>query len=194
MSTVNAPFRFETQDWDSIRVSVALVLDGITPTTGRSPTCALQRLSDSQWFNGTTWQASPAGFGLPEFDAVNFPGLYSRKIPAAELDPDLDDEGYMAIVQYDFVGAGDEYTEYIHIEANHAGADLLRTLGLRQQNMRVTNSAFDPTTGQPTAGTVKIYPTPADATNDTNETGEYAFVATYDGSGRLTGYVSTKVS
>jgi len=194
MSSVNDPIRFESQNWDSIRVSVALVLNGITPTTGRSPTAALKRLSDGQWFNGTTWVASPTGFSLPEVDAVNFPGLYSLKLPASECDPDLDDEGYMAIVQYDYTGGGDEYTEYIHIEPTHAGADLLRMLGLRQQNMRVTNTAWDSTTGQPTDGSVKIYPTSADALADTNVRGEYSFSAAYDVSGRLTSYLGRKVS
>lgn len=71
-----------------------------------------------------------------------------------------------------------------------------RMLGIRQQNTRIVNTAWN-AGGLPTTGSVLIYDSSADLAADVDPwplaTGRYNFTATYDGSGRLTAYTSSKV-
>lgn len=75
------------------------------------------------------------------------------------------------------------------------GDHIRRMLGIRQQNTRIINTAWN-AAGLPTTGSVYIYDSAADLGADADPwplaTGRYNFTATYDGSGRLTSYVSSK--
>lgn len=77
-------------------------------------------------------------------------------------------------------------------------ADLLkRMLGLRQSNMRLVQTAWN-AAGAVTAGYILLYNTASDANTDVSPwplaVGRYDFTATYDGSLRLTNYVSVRTS
>ena len=126
---------------------------------------------------------------LVETSATNLPGFYIYSVPADDLDLIAGQAGYLAEIREGTTPVH----EHIRIQPVHIDDDLIRMLGLRQQNMRQTNATFH-VSGQPETGTIRIYADAADAIADTGHIGEYSFNATYDGSGQLLSYVSTKVS
>ena len=77
------------------------------------------------------------------------------------------------------------------------GDNIRRMLGIRQQNNRIINTAWN-ANGLPTTGFVLVYDSAADLNADANPwplaTGRYDFTATYDGAGRLTAYTSRLTS
>jgi len=84
-----------------------------------------------------------------------------------------------------------------HNTVNTFGDYFRRMLGLRQKHTRSIYLTFNGA-GQPLTGKVLIYATGVDLTNDTSPwalaTGEYDFSMTYDGSGRLTEYISKETA
>ena len=180
--------RFEKQVWDVIRFTMELVSAG-TGITGKVPVVRIQRIGDSMWWDGAAWGGVATDINMSEVDSTDLPGLYAYELPSAGPDPLDGAEGYYARVFEPTLVR----TEFVRVHPDFSGNDLYRVLLLRQQNMRVTNLTFH-ALGQPETGTVEIYEIAADATADTNVIGEYSFIATYDGSGRLTSYVSVKVT
>lgn len=84
-----------------------------------------------------------------------------------------------------------------HAVGGTLGDDMRRMLSLRQNNVRIVNATWS-ANGQPATGSIYIYDSAADLTTDTGPgwalaTGRYDFTATYDGSGRLTDYISARV-
>jgi hypothetical protein len=67
-----------------------------------------------------------------------------------------------------------------------------RMLGLQQDNFAILSPVYS--SGKMTSCTVKIYPTATDCTNDTNATGSWSVIATYDVNGNLATYKSTRVT
>jgi len=65
-----------------------------------------------------------------------------------------------------------------------------RALGLLQENFRITSPVFS--SNQMTSCTVKIYPSAADATNDTNEIASYSKTITYDANGDVDTFLVVK--
>ena len=70
-----------------------------------------------------------------------------------------------------------------------------RVLGLVQENFAIRSQSYVEIQGRYhlSGATIKIYPTPADVNNDTNEIAEYTLTAQYDGQGRCTEYKVVKV-
>jgi len=62
--------------------------------------------------------------------------------------------------------------------------ELLRSLGLNDENKKVLNPVYD-TNGNLTYSLVKLYPTSLDFVNDTNVMATYEMTATYDGNSRM---------
>jgi len=72
-------------------------------------------------------------------------------------------------------------------------ADLIkRVAGLCQENYRVINPVYD-VRGNMTSGTIKIYPSAADVSANTNAIATYAIAATYNVQNRTTDYQVSKV-
>ncbi len=190
--------RTENQHWNQIRLYVEVVEVG-EPVTGLNPRAQLKRISDGLnyvEFNppGSRWQA--VGDVIELNPVAGCDGLYEFVLPQVDIDFVEQLEGYIVCFQNGDIDGDAElplFTEHCRIITDFTGEDLFRVLALRQANMRQTNLTFH-SSGQPETGTVKIYRTPADATGDINVAGEYAFTATYDGSGQLLSYVSTRVS
>ena len=85
-----------------------------------------------------------------------------------------------------------------HSVSGSAGDELRRTSALRQNNMRVKYTAWN-TAGVPTAGTLYIYASKADADADSGITGAssigtYTFSATFDGSNIVQNYLATRTA
>lgn len=47
-----------------------------TGVTGESPVVSIQRLSDSKYWNGSSWQVVAITVSMSEYDSTNFPGMY----------------------------------------------------------------------------------------------------------------------
>ena len=187
--------RVETQRWDQVRISVEVVEDGAV-VDSLAPEALLKRVSDGAIYDpgdtaGARWVGTTST-PITLTEDSDFDGLYEFSLPSADIDFEDHLEGYVVQI----VNASAEtpvFSEYLRICVDFSGEDLYRVLSLRQHNMRVTNTSFH-SSGAPETGTVEVYPTAADAVADTNVLGSYAFTATYDSSGNLESYVSSKVS
>lgn len=70
--------------------------------------------------------------------------------------------------------------ELIWVIQDYAKADdLLRVLGLSEENKKIYNTVYD-ANGNLTFANIKTYPTATDFVNDTNILATYEFTATYD--------------
>lgn len=193
--------RHERQPKDRLILTLEVVLAGVGKA-GILPAFTgfqLQRLSDSAWWRDSagTWGVAPDPSNqLSEVDATNFPGLYQYVVDPAELDADLAAEGYRFVVVETAFGSREHGLIDVDEVAGGGVRDnlLTRTAALRQRNMRFAPSTWDPVTKQPTAGTITIYGSKADATADINAIGQYTIQATFDGSGQLTEYTSVEDS
>jgi hypothetical protein len=56
------------------------------PVTGASISGIIQRVSDSYYYDGASWQASVNLVGLPEYDSTNFAGMYRYSFTPATTD------------------------------------------------------------------------------------------------------------
>ncbi len=68
---------------------------------------------------------------------------------------------------------------------------IIKILGLTQNNFRFTDQIYD-SNGSMTSGTITIYPTAADTTNQTNAFTSYSIVAVFSASDLLTDYKVTE--
>lgn len=71
-----------------------------------------------------------------------------------------------------------------NVLANTFQDQLIRILGLSQENIRIKNPVYN-ATGMLLSADYVIYPTALDAENDTNSISVYTITSTYDGTGRL---------
>lgn len=190
--------RQETQHWQYIKLQVEIVDSG-AGQTGLTVTGTLRRVSDGLYLQGGgTWGASPANLTLTEVSAANAPGLYRYDVPTSSIDIGDDAEshpGWLAMI----TETTNSVREFVHIVPSMGAGEMFRMLGARQENMRFLPSAWHATSLQPTAGTVWVYPDSttmlADAVPDgTGSIAEYLVVASYDGTGRLTGYRSANMA
>lgn len=196
--------RHETQHWNQIRLYVEVVEFG-APVPGLNPQALIKRVSDGLGYDpgaaaGSRWVATPAPVTLAEDSAL--PGVYGYELPVVDIDFAEQMEGY--IVQYrSSAGTFDgetgtppeepEFVESARIVTDFTGDELFRILALRQNNMRQVNLSYH-ATGRPETGTIQIYANSSDAASNVSPIGSYSFEATYDVSGRLTSYLSTKIS
>lgn len=199
-----------TQSWNKIKAVMPIISSGVGQT-GLTPTVAIQRLSDSKWLavGGGSWGNSYAENDMDEVDDTNLPGLYEYAVPLARLTYVQGRVGYRVVMteasltklKMDVIYAEESaWDEEIadHEAIDSLGDGLRRMLGLRQENSRIRNTAWN-ADGKPTTGLVLVYDNAADAAADTSPgwalaSGKYAFTATYDASGRLVEYLSTKES
>jgi len=81
-----------------------------------------------------------------------------------------------------------QYTNEIEsisvIEDYAKDADLLRNLGLSDENKKILDTVHD-ANGQITYAIVKLFPSATDFDNDTNVMATYEYNATYDGNGLM---------
>lgn len=208
--------RTETQPYDRVRINAYYAVNG-TPQTGLSPTVKVYRISDGNYLNGSnTWQSAAVDLSMTEVDSTDLPGLYTFAVPSAAISRTAGAAGYFAEVDKAVANDNDRETVFVAVSdpqgdvlsadlqpttawaTGSIGDALLRMLSLRQQNTNVTYTSFA-ANGEPTAGTVYIYPNKAAADADTTiagtgSIGSYTFTAAYDASLRLTSYRSTRAT
>lgn len=71
-------------------------------------------------------------------------------------------------------------------------AELLRAIGLMQENFRLKDTSFDVDNNM-TQATVLIYANATDAEADQNAIAEYSITAVFNGAGKVTSYLSKRV-
>jgi hypothetical protein len=194
--------RHETQPWPFLRVTLEQVFGGVPFTGSVTAQAGIFRISDGQYWDGAAWQGAPAFVAMPESPIS---GVYAVAVPPADVDYEAGKEGYIVRVTDTTTGILESVKidqgprPWQDLQSDFTDADTFgdrfaRMVALRQRNMRFTPSAWDPVTSQPTAGTITIYATRANALADINAIGEYSVQATFNGSGQLTEYVSVEDS
>lgn len=204
----------QLQRWNKIRILAEIVVLGVGQT-GKTVTALVQRRSDGEWLqSGGGWDPTPDTVSLSALDAANFPGLYALEIDPGDLDFTAGAEGYDFVV----ICASDNLREHSGIEveidprdvidavidtaalvAGSLGDRLVRVYALRQGNCKLVWSAYDGDTGEPTTGTMYVYPDKAALVADSGHTGagkigHYAITTAYDVDERVTRYTSTEES
>lgn len=81
-------------------------------------------------------------------------------------------------------GYTDEIETLNIVEETAKETDLMRLLGLSDENKRIINTVHD-ANGQITSAIVKLYPSKTDYENDTNVFATYEYEATYNASGLM---------
>lgn len=193
------------QGWDFLRFAADLG----EANTGKTVTLTIQRLIDSRYWTGSAWQVAPATVSMPQVDATNFPGLYEYEMPASGLGETAARRGYRfrvdeGTVPFHEVGVVYPWTPRLldedvadHQVADSIGEAIFRSLGTRHGNTKIVHTAWN-SAGRPTAGYLLLYNSAADLIADASPwplaVGRYDFTLAYDGSGRLTEYVSERTS
>lgn len=193
--------RHETQHWDQIRALLEVVSAG-EGQTGLSPTVSIVRLSDGKWLQvgGLTWGVSAATLSMSEPDPVNLPGVYSYAVNAAALSYSAGFAGYVfhIVEPVNYVRetvrvqvAMSEWDEdpAAHSASGTMGRVLQTVQGLVQGNHRLKNPTYD-SEGRMLTAELSIYPTSADALNDTNALDTFNVTCTYNGFGDMTSLLS----
>ncbi len=144
---------------------------------------------------GASTQLAAVNFDWTELDATNMPGQYILTINATGVGNGiLDTQGsFHLTIKEDAVGppvfVG--YPAYCYVVPLSYWDTLRRIRAWHSWNYRMVATAWDSVSKEPTAGTLKIYPTAADADADTNAIEAATLTATFDAEGRVTLYKST---
>lgn len=193
--------RHETQHWDQVRALLEVVSAG-EGQTGLSPTVSIIRLSDGQWLQagGMTWGASAVSLSMSELDAVNLPGIYSYTVNTAALTYTDGFAGYIFHIVEPVNYARETVRVHVamsewdedptaHVTTGTMGKVLQTVQGLVQGNHRLKNPTYD-SEGRMLTAELSIYPTSADALNDTNALDTFNVTCTYNGFGDMTSLLS----
>ena len=137
-------------------------------------------------------------------------GIYKSLDNSLVTSGSLTDVGngmYQASYSFDTVGQyrvlyttpqtySNEVETILVIEAVAKQLELLRALGLAQENHRIFSPVYAYIAGQycMTSGTVKIYGSATDCDNDTNPIATYQVTATFDTKARMTSYKSKRTA
>ena len=141
------------------------------------PLSILNVITAAQWF---------------ELDPIEAVGVYVLTLPAFWVDT----VGSLYLrLRPVTAGTFDSQVVSIQVEP-YALTDLYtqstRILGLSQENFRMDSHVYN-TRGELLSARVRIYADAVDAVADIASIGEYNVTSSYDGSGRLTTYLMTKV-
>lgn len=137
------------------------------PVTGQTNTYTIYRCSDNSVVTSGT---------LTEIGG----GMYQSSYTFNEL-------GQFRIL-YNTPPNYEDVVEYVLVEEPHAKqAELLRGLGLMQENFRIFNPIYN-SNGDLVSSYIKIYPTAADCDADTNAIAQYQVRATYNATSEMTSY------
>jgi hypothetical protein len=101
--------------------------------------------------------------------------------------------GFTGLAQESTVAAKPSLSDIEGSEVLAKQVDILRLLGLSQENFRVINQLYD-NDGNLTSATVRTYSTATDAQNNTNPMAEYQMTATFSGPARCTSYLMKQVA
>jgi len=93
--------------------------------------------------------------------------------------------GQFRIVYNTPSGYTDEIESILVTEETAKNSDMLRTLGLSDENKKILDTVHDGN-GNITSAVIKIYPSATDFENDTNVYATYIYSATYDLDGLMT--------
>jgi hypothetical protein len=193
--------RAETQPWNAITARLEVLLSG-AGVTGLSPVATIQRVVDSQYWNGTNWQVGATTVAMTAVDATNFPGVYEAAVLAGQLNHTLGLRGYRFrvyestsltlengfILQQRRSPWEDLVTEYVG--AGTFGQRAAMALGIggqfwsRIMGQAGPNPVYDAEGRLLTARHV-AYPSSADVSADTNRIGQIDVTMTYDVDGNL---------
>lgn len=139
---------------------------------------------------------------MTEIDATDLPGQYKYAFDTSAITNPVADDNYILIVtcasadnvpQRGEIKVG-QFVDDIDasISSRASETSVTEILGLVQSNIRITPT--NDASGNLTSGTMKIYPTKADAQADTNELHTYTITATVDANGYTTSYLCVKDS
>jgi len=153
-------------DKDTTYILELFVVDNVgEPVTGLATSYTIYKSSDNSIINSGT---------LVEIGA----GVYTSSYLFNNL-------GQFRIVYNTPSGYTDEIESILVTSETAKSSDVLRILGLSDENKKILNTSHDGN-GNITNATIKIYPSSVDFENDTNVLATYQFTATYDLNGLMT--------
>lgn len=97
----------------------------------------------------------------------------------------FDTLGQYRIVYNTPSGYTDEIESIFVVTESAKNSDMLRTLGLSDENKKILDTVHD-ANGNITGATIKIYPSATDFENDTNVLATYEYSSSYDANGLMT--------